>query len=149
VETSFPSHARCGVRLALVGLEMPKRILIVDDEPYIGYLVKMVLARRGYEVVLALDAEEALQANEEQGFDLYLLDIMMPNMNGFDLCAKLRENDECGEVPFIMLTARGDERTKHEAWEAGAAEFVTKPFSPKALLLRVEEIMGDPAAEEG
>lgn len=144
----FPPGARLGVDRPQFWLEMPKRILIVDDEPYIGYLVKMVLARHGYEVVLALDAEEALEANEEQGFDLYLLDIMMPNMNGFDLCAKLRASDDCVDVPFIMLTARGDERTKHEAWEAGAAEFVTKPFSPKALLLRVEEIIGDPTAEE-
>ena len=127
---------------------MPKRVLIVDDEPYIGYLVKMVLARRGYEVVLALDAREALAANERLPFDLYLLDVMMPEINGFDLCAQLRSAPHSADVPFVMLTARGDERTKLDAWDAGAAEFITKPFSPKALQKRIEEIIGDPHSKE-
>ena len=126
---------------------MPKRILVVDDEPYIGYLVKMVLERRGYQVALAVDAAEALEANAEQGFDLYLLDIAMPGMNGFQLCERLL--DSCkGDVPFIMLTARGDERTKVTAWESGASEFITKPFSPKALQQRIIEIIGEPEDEE-
>ena len=127
---------------------MPKRVLIVDDEPYIGYLVKMVLTRRGYEVVLALDANEALAANAELSFDLYLLDVMMPGINGFDLCAQLKSVPHSTDVPFVMLTARGDERTKLDAWKAGAAEFITKPFSPKALQQRVEEIIGDPDHKE-
>ena len=125
---------------------MPKRVLMVDDEPYIGYLVKMVLTRCGYEVVLALDAQEALEANAQEHFDLYLLDIMMPGMDGFELCDKLRSEPHSADVPFVMLTARGDERTKLNAWEAGASEFITKPFSPKALQQLVEEIIGEPDA---
>lgn len=128
-------------------LLMPKRILVVDDEPYIGYLVKMVLERRGFDVVLALDAAEAMQANEETGFDLYLLDVAMPGMNGLELCAHLQKVCD-NTVPFIMLTARGDERTKTAAWESGAAEFITKPFSPKALQARVLEIIGEPNDRE-
>jgi DNA-binding response OmpR family regulator len=126
---------------------MPKRILVVDDEPYIGYLVKMVLERRGYKVDLALDAAEAMQINEEKEFDLFLLDIAMPGMNGFKLCEHLLEACD-GDVPFIMLTARGDERTKTTAWESGASEFITKPFSPKALQQRIIEIIGEPDNDE-
>ena len=126
---------------------MPKRVLIVDDEPYIGYLVKMVLSRRGYDVVLALDAQEALSISQESSFDLFLLDIAMPGMNGFELCRRLRSFSHIAQAPVVMLTARGDERAKVEALEAGAMEFMTKPFSPKALQKRVEEIIGDPLKE--
>ena len=126
---------------------MSKRVLVVDDEPYIGYLVKMVLNRRGYEVVLALDAQEALSISQESSFDLFLLDIAMPGMNGFELCRRLRSLPHIAQSPVVMLTARGDERAKVEALEAGAMEFMTKPFSPKALQKRVEEIIGDPLKE--
>ena len=126
---------------------MPKRVLVVDDEPYIGYLVKMVLSRRGYEVVLALNGEEALVISQEGGFDLFLLDVAMPRMSGVELCRHLRSLPHVAQIPVLMLTARGDERTKVEALEAGAMEFMTKPFSPKALQKRVEEIIGDPLKE--
>ncbi len=126
---------------------MSKRVLVVDDEPYIGYLVKMVLSRRGYEVVLALNGEEALTISQERGFDLFLLDVAMPRMGGVELCRRLRNLPHAAQTPVVMLTARGDERTKVEALEAGAAEFMTKPFSPKALQKRVEEIIGDPLKE--
>ena len=127
---------------------MPKGVLVVDDEPYIGLLVKLVLGKRGYEVVLALDAEEALYASQQHDFDLYLLDIAMPGMNGFELCKRLKSASHAEDVPVIMLTARGDERAKLTALAAGAQEFITKPFSPKALQQRVEEIIGDPFARE-
>ena len=127
---------------------MPKSILIVDDEPYVGYLVKMVLGRSGYDVVLALNSEEALASSDERPFDLFLLDIAMPGMNGLELCRRLRAQPQAACVPVVMLTARGDERAKIEALESGALEFITKPFSPKALQKRVEEIIGAPHAEE-
>jgi DNA-binding response OmpR family regulator len=124
---------------------VPKKILVVDDEPHIGYLVKMVLTRRGYEVVLAFNGEDALSRSREMIFDLFILDIAMPGINGFELCRQLRCLDYAAQAPVVMLTARGDERAKIEALQAGAMEFITKPFSPKALQKRVEEIIGDPA----
>jgi DNA-binding response OmpR family regulator len=127
---------------------MPKKVLVVDDEPHIGYLVKMVLTRRGYDVVQALTGEDALSRSREVIFDLYILDIAMPGINGFELCRQLRRIAHAANAPVIMLTARGDERAKMEAMQAGAAEFITKPFSPKALQKRVEDIIGDPAEGE-
>ena len=127
---------------------MPKAILVVDDEPHIGYLVRKVLMRQGYEVVLAFSALEALAANAQRPFDLYLLDIAMPGMNGFELCKALKDTPAGAHVPVIMLTARGDERAKRSAWEVGAAKFVTKPFSPKALQQHIEEILKGVSAKE-
>ncbi len=120
---------------------MGKAILVVDDEPHIGYLVKKVLMRQGYDVVLAFSALEALAANAKTPFDLYILDIAMPDMNGFELCRELRNTPSGAQVPVIMLTARGDERAKRSAMEAGVAKFVTKPFSPKALQQHIEEVL--------
>jgi DNA-binding response OmpR family regulator len=124
---------------------MPKKILVVDDEPHIGYLVKMVLTRRGYDVVQALNGEGALARSREVIFDLYILDIAMPGINGIELCRQLRSLAHAANAPVVMLTARGDERVKTEALQAGAIDFITKPFSPKALQKRVEEIIGEPA----
>jgi two-component system alkaline phosphatase synthesis response regulator PhoP len=124
---------------------MPKKVLVVDDEPHIGYLVRMVLTRRGYEVVLALNGEDALSRSREALFDLFILDIAMPGINGFELCRQLRGLAHAANTPVVMLTARGDERAKMEALQAGAMEFITKPFSPKALQKRVEEIIGEPS----
>lgn len=124
---------------------MPKKVLVVDDEPHIGYLVKMVLTRRGYDVVQTLNGADALSRSRETIFDLYILDIAMPEINGFELCRQLRRLAHSANAPVIMLTARGDERAKMEAMQAGAAEFITKPFSPKALQKKVEDIIGDPA----
>ena len=127
---------------------MRKAILVVDDEPHIGYLVKKVLMRQGYEVALAFSAREALAANANEQFDLYILDIAMPDMNGFELCKELKNTPAGALVPVIMLTARGDERAKRSALEAGVARFVTKPFSPKALQQHIEEILESVSAKE-
>ncbi len=127
---------------------MPKRILVVDDEFYIGYLVKMILGRRGYEVVLALNADEALLLASRQHFHLFLVDIAMPGMNGLELCRRLRSLPHTAATPVVMLTARGDERAKVEARESGAEQFVTKPFSPKALQRYVEDMIGTPELDE-
>ncbi len=127
---------------------MPKRILVVDDEFYIGYLIKMILGRRGYDVSLALNADEALLAISQQQFHLFLVDIAMPGMNGLELCRRLRSLAHTAATPVVMLTARGDERAKVEARESGAEQFVTKPFSPKALQRYVEDMIGAPELDE-
>ena len=116
-------------------MEEKKKILIVEDERAIVEILKFNLAREGYETLEALDGEAGLQLGLTGDPDLILLDVMLPKMNGFDICAKLR--DAGSTVPIIMLTAREEETDKVFGLEAGADDYMTKPFSMRALLARV------------
>ena len=116
-------------------MEEKKKILIVEDERAIVEILKFNLAREGYETLEALDGEAGLQLGLTGDPDLILLDVMLPKMNGFDICAKLR--DAGSTVPIIMLTAREEETDKVFGLEAGADDYMTKPFSMCELLARV------------
>ena len=116
-------------------MEEKKKILIVEDERAIVEILKFNLAREGYETLEALDGEAGLQLGLTGDPDLILLDVMLPKMNGFDICAKLR--DAGSTVPIIMLTAREEETDKVFGLEAGADDNMTKPFSMRELLARV------------
>ena len=116
-------------------MEEKKKILIVEDERAIVAILKFNLAREGYETLEALDGEAGLQLGLTGDPDLILLDVMLPKMNGFDICAKLR--DAGSTVPIIMLTAREEETDKVFGLEAGADDYMTKPFSMRELLARV------------
>ena len=116
-------------------MEEKKKILIVEDERAIVEILKFNLAREGYETLEALDGETGLQLGLTGDPDLILLDVMLPKMNGFDICAKLR--DAGSTVPIIMLTAREEETDKVFGLEAGADDYMTKPFSMRELLARV------------
>ncbi len=116
-------------------MEEKKKILIVEDERAIVEILKFNLAREGYETLEALDGEAGLQLGLTGAPDLILLDVMLPKMNGFDICAKLR--DAGSTVPIIMLTAREEETDKVFGLEAGADDYMTKPFSMRELLARV------------
>ena len=116
-------------------MEEKKKILIVEDERAIVEILKFNLAREGYETMEALDGEAGLQLGLTGDPDLILLDVMLPKMNGFDICAKLR--DAGSTVPIIMLTAREEETDKVFGLEAGADDYMTKPFSMRELLARV------------
>ena len=116
-------------------MEEKKKILIVEDERAIVEILKFNLAREGYETLEALDGEAGLQLRLTGDPDLILLDVMLPKMNGFDICAKLR--DAGSTVPIIMLTAREEETDKVFGLEAGADDYMTKPFSMRELLARV------------
>ena len=116
-------------------MEEKKKILIVEDERAIVEILKFNLAREGYETLEALDGETGLQLGLTGDPDLILLDVMLPKMNGFDICAKLREAGST--VPIIMLTAREEETDKVFGLEAGADDYMTKPFSMRELLARV------------
>ena len=116
-------------------MEEKKKILIVEDERAIVEILKFNLAREGYETLEALDGEAGLQLGLTGDPDLILLDVMLPEMNGFDICAKLR--DAGSTVPIIMLTAREEETDKVFGLEAGADDYMTKPFSMRELLARV------------
>ena len=116
-------------------MEEKKKILIVEDERAIVEILKFNLAREGYETLEALDGEAGLQLGLTGDPDLILLDVMLPKMNGFDICARLR--DAGSTVPIIMLTAREEETDKVFGLEAGADDYMTKPFSMRELLARV------------
>ena len=110
------------------------KILIVDDEPQITRVLKTTLSSRGYSTRTASDGDDALQVIKEWSPDLLITDLRMPNMDGLQLCRHLRTKSQ---IPIIVLSVRGEERTKVEALDAGADDYVTKPFSTNELLARV------------
>lgn len=112
-----------------------KKILVVDDEPAIRDILKINLMREGYDVIEAEDGEEGLTSAISQNPDLVLLDVMLPKLDGFDVCKKIRQKSE---VPIVMLTARDEEIDKILGLELGADDYVTKPFSVRELLARVK-----------
>lgn len=117
---------------------MPEHILVVDDEDAIAELVAYNLRRAGYEVQTASDGDEALRLARATSFDLVVLDLMLPGMDGFDVCKELRKTSN---VPILMLTAREDEIDRVIGFEIGADDYVTKPFSPRELVGRVKAIL--------
>jgi DNA-binding response OmpR family regulator len=118
-----------------------RKVLVVDDEPYIGRIIQLKLEAGPYDVELVHDGKSALDLlRKEQPVDLILLDIMMPHMSGFDVLTELRALPHRSDTPVIMLTAKGQETDRERAAALGASDFLTKPFSPKKLLARIDEI---------
>lgn len=120
---------------------MNAQILVVDDEPDISALVAYHLARAAYMVRTASDGHEALRAVEVQPPDLILLDLMLPGIPGLDVLKELRRRPETSGVPIILLTARREETDRIEGLELGADDYVSKPFSPQELVLRVRAVL--------
>ncbi|MHB9755951.1 response regulator transcription factor [Streptomyces sp. BYX5S] len=114
------------------------RVLVVDDDPTVAEVVAGYLDRAGYRVDRADDGPAALACATEHRPDLVVLDLMLPGMDGLEVCRRMRER---GPVPVIMLTARGDEDDRILGLEVGADDYVTKPFSPRELVLRVESVL--------
>ena len=119
---------------------MAQKILIVDDEPNIAASLEFLLQRGGYEVRIAHDGEEALAQAESFGPQLVLLDVMMPKLNGYEVCQRLRQNGR--DVKIVMLTARGREVDAEKGKALGADLYVTKPFSTRELVAQVRELLG-------
>jgi two-component system phosphate regulon response regulator PhoB len=126
---------------------MAVTILVVEDEPAIQTLIAVNLKRAGHEVVGALDAESAQRRINDALPDLVLLDWMLPGMSGLELARRLRGEARTRGVPIIMLTARGDERDKVQGLETGADDYLTKPFSPRELLARIQAVLRRRAPE--
>ncbi|MBW2030542.1 MAG: response regulator [Deltaproteobacteria bacterium] len=118
---------------------MAKRILIVDDDEMVLIALEELLKPEGYEVHTVARAREALKILEQDGFDLLILDIIMPEMSGFELCRKIREMERYGQTPIVFLTAKSREEDRAQGLEAGASLFLSKPISPDKLL----EIVSD------
>ncbi|WP_026151297.1 response regulator transcription factor [Streptomyces prunicolor] len=114
------------------------RVLVVDDDPTVAEVVSGYLDRAGYVVDRAEDGPEALARAAAHWPDLVVLDLMLPGIDGLEVCRRMREH---GPVPVIMLTARGDEDDRILGLEVGADDYVTKPFSPRELVLRVESVL--------
>jgi two-component system, OmpR family, alkaline phosphatase synthesis response regulator PhoP len=118
-----------------------RSILVIDDEPYIGRIIQLKLEETPYDVAVCQDGETALQRlRTDDPVDLILLDIMMPQMTGFEVLARLREIPHRSQTPVIMLTGKGQSTDREQAASLGASDFLTKPFSPKKLLARIDEI---------
>ncbi|MFP4622771.1 MAG: response regulator transcription factor [Gemmatimonadota bacterium] len=118
-----------------------KTILVADDEPYIGRIIQMKLEGGPYHVELVHDGREALERlRSDEAFDLVLLDIMMPHASGLEVLEQVRSLPHRESTPVIMLTAKGQEADRERAAEYGATDFLTKPFSPKKLLARIDEL---------
>ncbi|MBR0319870.1 MAG: response regulator transcription factor [Clostridia bacterium] len=127
---------------------MAKRILLVDDEPLILKGLRYTLEQEGYEIMTATDGEEALKVFMENQVDLILLDVMLPKMDGIQVCQRIRENSN---VPIIMLTAKGEDMDKILGLEYGADDYMTKPFNILEVKARIKTILrraGQPAQQE-
>ena len=116
---------------------MAQKILIVDDEPDTVELAKMILSYEGYETSVAYDGEEALEKVHTEKPDLLLLDIKMPKKDGLEVCKELKEDPEYRHIPILMFTAKVHDRDLELGWEAGADDYITKPFSGAALIERI------------
>jgi two-component system alkaline phosphatase synthesis response regulator PhoP len=118
------------------------KILVVDDEVYILHILDFSLGAEGYEVITAVNGEQAIERAREEQPDLIVMDIMMPRLDGYETCRELKREPETRGIPIILLTAKGREIDKRIGFEAGALEYITKPFSPGKLIDRVHDILG-------
>jgi two-component system phosphate regulon response regulator PhoB len=123
------------------GEKTPVRILVVEDERDIAALVAYHLTKEGYRVRTAEGGSEALEAAAAERPDLLILDLMLPGLSGYDVLGEMRRRQELADVPVIVLTARRDEADRVKGLELGADDYVTKPFSPRELVLRVGAVL--------
>lgn len=123
------------------------KILVVDDESRMRKLVKDFLVREDYEIIEAADGKQALDIfYSHKDISLIILDVMMPEINGFEVCKEIRETSD---VPIVMLTAKGEERDELQGFKIGVDEYISKPFSPKILVARVNAILKRSLGENG
>lgn len=121
---------------------MPKKILIADDEPHMLRVTELSLRKGAFDVLLARDGREAVAVALREQPDLIVLDVVMPDIDGFAALRQLKSQPETAGIPVIMLTARGQTVAREEAASSGAALYLTKPFSPSQLLAEAKRTMG-------
>jgi two-component system alkaline phosphatase synthesis response regulator PhoP/two-component system response regulator VicR len=126
---------------------MASKILAVDDEKHIVRLVQINLQKEGYEVATANTGREALEKVSEFKPDLIVMDVMMPEMDGFEALKKLKENAETRDIPVIMLTAKAQDADVFRGWQSGADLYLTKPFNPAELLSFVKRLLASSTAQ--
>ena len=128
---------------------MGARVLIVEDEPDIRELLAFHLEREGYQVTRSRTGAEALRQVRARPPDLILLDLMLPELGGLDVCRRLRQDPRTASVPIVMLTARGEEVDRILGLELGADDYIVKPFSPKEVVARVRAVLRRAGARDG
>jgi two-component system, OmpR family, alkaline phosphatase synthesis response regulator PhoP len=121
---------------------MPKRVLIADDEPNIVAALEFLLQRNGYEVHTARNGDEALSLIELHNPDLVLLDVMMPQRSGYDVCQRVREREDWRHIKIIMLSAKGRDVEVNKGVSLGADLYITKPFSTRELVAKINGLLG-------
>jgi two-component system alkaline phosphatase synthesis response regulator PhoP len=117
------------------------KVLVVDDEEYIQHILNFSFGAEGYDVVTAGDGEEGIKKARSEKPDIIVLDIMMPKMDGYEACKRLKTDPHTKNIPVILLTAKGREVDRKLGSQAGADDYVVKPFSPGRLIERVEGMM--------
>ena len=120
---------------------MSRSVLVVDDEPNIVLSLEFIMKQAGFEVRVARDGDEALGAIEASPPDLVLLDVMMPNRDGYDVCQTIRANPAWKGIHIIMLTAKGRDIEREKGMALGADDYITKPFSTREVIARVEQFL--------
>src|SRR3970040_131500 len=120
---------------------MKEKILIVDDEADILTLLEYNLEKAGFKVISANDGPDAVEITKREKPDIIILDIMLPSMEGTEVCKILKSGDATRHIPIIMLTAKGEEVDRIVGFELGADDYITKPFSPRELILRVKAVL--------
>jgi DNA-binding response OmpR family regulator len=133
----------------VIAMSKPPSVLIVDDEPNIVLSLQFLMKKNGFEVRTAKDGEEAMAEISRAAPDLVLLDVMMPKIDGFSICKQIRANPEWKDMRIIMLTARGRDVEREKGLALGADDYITKPFSTKDAIARVEAMLGRPRKAEG
>jgi DNA-binding response OmpR family regulator len=123
-------------------IHMPKKIMVVDDDAQVRLLVRLILERKGYQVIEANDGMSALFSLETLTPDLLILDIMMPGMDGFELCRRVRSRPETALTPVIMFSASDNQKVSYSSLESGADEYMPKTSPPLVLARRVEQLLG-------
>ncbi|MDZ7579313.1 MAG: response regulator [Deltaproteobacteria bacterium] len=120
---------------------MPKKVLIVDDEPSIIVPLQFLMEQNGYETKVAFSGEEAMETIAVSHPNLILLDIMLPIIDGFEVCQRVRENPEWNDIRIILLTAMGSEASIAKGLALGADAYITKPFSNSEVIAKVKELI--------
>lgn len=121
---------------------MTRRILAVDDEPHILKLVAFSLKAKGFEVLEATDGLSAVAVAEAEKPDLILMDVMMPALDGYEACRRIKANPATADIPVVMLTAKAQVAEQKTGLDAGALDYICKPFTPKDLVAQVESLLG-------
>lgn len=123
-----------------------KKILLVDDSSTTLMMEKMILNKGSFDVITAVNGEEALQKAVEEKPDLILLDIVMPVMDGFETCRRLREAEETSETPIIMVTTRGEVQNIEQSYSVGCNDYVTKPINALELMTKIKSLLSETTA---
>ena len=123
------------------------KILVVDDEIYIVHILDFSLGMEGYEVITALDGEQALEKLKTEKPELIVLDIMMPKLDGYEVCKAIKSSPETRHIPVILLSAKGRNVDQKLGFDVGADDYITKPFSPRKLVERINQLLGQTVTE--